>query len=153
MITVLIISVSGIAFSLYVNNNKLENSKDQYNEMIALKDEFLLLKDKIDSLERKKKLIKVKGIIPAVDEVVSSLGLKNRIKSVKPLGSRDISGDVEEEAEVILEKLSMNEAVNLFYRIENAPMLLVLKNARMKTAFEGPDILNLTLVISLVYEK
>lgn len=121
--------------------------------MITLKDEFILLRNKIDSLERKKKLIKIKGIMPAVDDVVSSLGLKNRIKSVKPLGSKDISGDVEEEAEVVLEKLSMNEAVNLFYRIENAPMLLVLKSARIKTAFEAPDLLNLTLVISLVYEK
>ncbi len=150
---ILLIFITGIIIALSAARGELERLRSQHNEMVLLKDEFLSLKTRIDTIERKKNLMKINGVIPAVDEVFSSLGLKNRIKSIKPSGTKEMSGSIEEEAEVLAEKLSMNEMVNLFYKIENAPMLLVLKKVNIKTSFEKPDLLNLTIVISLVHEK
>ncbi len=132
---------------------ELERLKKQHDEMYVAKDEFISLKARVDEMERKKKLTKVNGVISAVEDVFSNLGLKARIKSVKPLGSRSVLNDIEEDAEVLVEKVSMNEMINLFYKIENAPMLLVLKKADIRTSFEKPDLMNLAITVSLVYEK
>lgn len=147
------VAVTFIFAYLLTLNKGFQRSRELHAEMSLLKDEFIPLKTRIDEAERKKKLSKISGIIPALDEVFSPLGLKNRIKSIKPVGTREISGGVEEAAEVSVEKLSMNETVNLLYRIENAPMLIVLKKADMKTSFDRPDLLNLSMTISIVHEK
>jgi hypothetical protein len=44
----------------------------------------------------------------------------------------------------------MNEMVNVLYSIENAPMLLVIKKINIKTSFENPELLNITMTLSLV---
>jgi len=152
LIILLIIAI-GLVILLSSAKKGLERLSTQYNEMGFLRDEFLVLKNRIDTVEKRKKLTKINGIIPALDDVVSSLGLKVRIKSIKPVGNREALNSIEEDAEVSVEKLSMNEMVNLFYKIENAPMLLILKRADIKTSFEKPDLMNLTLAISLVHEK
>lgn len=149
----LIITVIGFFAYFLTSNRELARIKSQYAEMSLLNEEFISLKAKVDEAERKKKLSKINGVIPALDEVFSPLGLKNRIKSIKPAGSREISGSIEEEADVSVEKVSMNEMVNLFYKIENSPMLLVIKKAGIKTSFEKPDLLNLNLTVSFIHEK
>jgi hypothetical protein len=63
--------------------NELASLNTRYEEMLKLKDEFLSLKQKVQRLEGKKQLIKVHGIMHAVDEVFEPLGLKDKIKSVK----------------------------------------------------------------------
>jgi hypothetical protein len=51
--------------------------------MTMLKDEFLSLRQRIDAVESKKNLSGVQGIVQAVDEVFSSIGLRDRVKTVK----------------------------------------------------------------------
>lgn len=150
---ILIAGMIGLIISFSVTTKELEKLRNQYKEMRSLKDEFLSVRDRIDALERKEKLTKINDIIPAVEDVFSSLGLRNKIKSIMPAGNREVSGSIEVMAEVSVEKVSMNEMINLFYKIENAPMLLVLKKADIKTSFERPELLNLILMISLIHEK
>lgn len=47
----------------------------------------------------------------------------------------------------------MNEMVNIFYRIENAPMILTIKKATVKKSFENPELLNISLVLSFLNPK
>jgi len=131
----------------------LTNIKAQQKELLVLKDEFLLLKDKMNAVEGKKSLTKVEGIVQAVDEVFLPLGLKSKVKSVKPTGTKDVKEAIEEEAEVQVEKVDMNEMVNIFYKIENAPIILSIKKTNMKTSFENPALLNITMTIALVKAK
>lgn len=125
----------------------LSTSRSSHREMLSLKDDYLVLRGKIDSLERKKKLTRVQGIIQAVDNVSEPLGLKEKVKSVKPLSSTEKG---EEKAEVSVQSVSMNEMVNLLYAVENAPMLLVVRKINIKTSFENPEQLNLSLTLSLI---
>jgi len=55
----------------------------------------------------------------------------------------------EESAEIQMEKLNMTELVHLFYKIENAPMILSVKRVVIKKSFENPDLLDLTMAVSL----
>jgi len=143
----LCLGMAGVARSLKTENTVLKAKK---KELALLKDETLALKIRVDAAESRKSLTRVAGVVQAVDEIVKSLGVGQKVKSVKSLGVRDRQYAVEEEAEVQLEKVSMNEMVNIFFRIENAPMVLALKKTTIKTSFENPSLLNISCIITLV---
>lgn len=132
---------------------ELKLLREQQKEMIIIKDEFLSLKKRVDAVESKKNLSNVQGIVQAVDEVFSSIGLKDKVKTVKSTGRRDMKDGFEEEAELQIEKVSMNEMVNIFYKIENAPMVLTIKKASIKKSFENPDLLNIMLTLAFLKAK
>jgi general secretion pathway protein M len=127
--------------------------RSQKEEISLLREDFLELSKKIGAIEGKKSLVKVEGIIPAIDEIFRSTGLTQKVKSVKPIAARDKKYAVEEEADVEVEKVSMNELVNILYKMENAPMVLLIKKARLKTSFEDPSLLNITMTVGLVKPK
>jgi len=152
------IAVSVILCILLINvslsvKRDLGNLKAQQKEFLSIKDEFLSLKNRIDTVENKKSLTKIEGIVQAADEVFMPLGLKRKVKSVKPTGTKDLKETIEEEAEVQVEKVDMNEMVNIFHKIENSPMILSIKKTTIKTSFENPTLLDITMTIALVKPK
>lgn len=143
-----------IAVSFYFSSkNELSAARDRMKEFTSLKSEYQTLKGSMDTIESKKSITNVKGILQAVDETFLSLGLKQRIKSVKPLTTKEAQGAVEEEAELQAEGMNINEAVNLFYKIDNAPMSIFIKKAAMKASFDNPANLDITMTIALVRPK
>ncbi|MFZ3136345.1 MAG: hypothetical protein WA126_03010 [Thermodesulfovibrionales bacterium] len=149
-IIILCIAVLSISLS---SKRELKGLRERQQEMALLREEIVSLKGRVDAVEGKKSLVKVKGIVQAIDEVFEPLGLKQKVKSVKSSGMREIGDSIEEEAEVQVEKIDINEAVNIFYKIENAPMLLSLRKMSMKTSFENPAQLSLTMTIALIKTK
>ena len=127
--------------------------QEQRKELMMLRDDFLFLKQKVDMVENRKNISNIQGIAQAVEEVFSSVGLRDRIKTVKATGKREIKDGFEEEADISIEKVSMNEMVNIFYRIENAPMVLSVKKATIKKSFENPELLNITFSLSFLKTK
>ena len=150
---VFIIIISLAIRLLSSEKRELKLLREQQKEMIIVKDEFLSLKQRIDAVESKKNLSNVQGIVQAVDEVFLSIGLKDKVKTVKSTGRRDMKDGFEEEAELQIEKVSMNEVVNIFYKIENAPMVLTIKKASIKKSFENPELLNIILTLSFLKAK
>ncbi|MEW6417171.1 MAG: hypothetical protein AB1480_03510 [Nitrospirota bacterium] len=132
---------------------ELKILKEQRKEMLMLKGEFLSLKQRIDAVEGKKNLSNVQGVVQAIDEVFLPIGLKDKIKTVKSTGRREIKDGFEEEADLQIEKVNMNEMMNIFYRIENAPMSLTIRKAAIKKSFENPELLNITLTLSFLKSK
>lgn len=121
----------------------------RYKEMQALSTEYKTLKERMGLLDKRKALTKVSSITQASDTILTSIGLKGRMKSLKALGSRELGGGIEENAELYLEKVTMNELVNIFYSLENAPMAISIKKTTMKKSFEKPELLDITITISL----
>jgi len=150
---VFIIIISLAIRLLSSEKRELKLLREQQKEMIIVKDEFLSLRQRIDAVESKKNLSDVQGIVQAVDEVFLSIGLKDKVKTVKSTGRRDMKDGFEEEAELQIEKVSMNEMVNIFYKIENAPMVLTIKKASIKKSFENPELLNIILTLSFLKAK
>lgn len=155
--------ISGIAFLFVLSLVLFEFSlsmkkerkvlKSRQKELFVLADEYQHLKRAVDSVEGKKSLSKVAGIVQAVDEVFGSLGLNQKVKSVKSAGTREKKYAVEEEADVSVEKVTMNEMVNILYKIENAPMILSVKRTTIRTSFDNPSLLNVTMTIGLITPK
>ncbi|HUO76429.1 MAG TPA: hypothetical protein VMU21_02535 [Thermodesulfovibrionales bacterium] len=136
------------------SKKEVDTLKSKRNELAILTSEFTALKGQVDVVEQKTTSAQVQGVANVLDGIVSSIGIKGKLKSVKGLGSREIKGPMtEESAEVQLERVSMNELVNMFYRIREAPVILSVKRATMKKAFENPDFLDVTMTIALFTKK
>jgi hypothetical protein len=152
-LVVFIILIS-VALTFLANERKdLIRLREQRKEMLALKDALLLLSGKVQAVETKKGLSNVQGVAQAVDEVFSSVGLRDRVKTVKSTGKRETRDGFEEEADVYVEKVTMNEMVNIFYRMRNAPMVLTVKKVTIKKSFENPELLNISLILSFLKSK
>jgi general secretion pathway protein M len=133
---------------------ELDTLKTKQKEIASLGREYRTLKESVDSVEQRPSLSQIRGVANALDSVSSSLGIKAKIKSVKAVSNREIQGSMSEEsAEVLIEKVTLNELVNLLYKINDAPMILSVKRVTMKKSFENPELLDLTMTIALFTRK
>jgi len=129
---------------------ELSELQTRLNEFSDLTSEYNKLKEQVSAIEGKRSLSKVRSIIMAADEVLLSLGVKDKMKSIKGVEGRDIGGQMNEEsAEVQIEKVTVNELIHIFYKIENAPMLLSIKKVSIKKSFTAPELLDVIMTISL----
>jgi hypothetical protein len=133
---------------------ELDMLKAKQKELTVLSSEYKLLKENVDAVEQRSTAAQVRGIANAVDTLSSSIGMKGKVKSVKITGAREIQGSMTEEtAEVQMEKVTMNELVNVYYRVQEAPMILSVKRAMIKKTFENPELLNITMTLSIFARK
>ena len=120
------------------------------NEFSALAGEYRSLKESISAIERKKALTKTTSIAQAIGDISRSLGMAGKMKSIKGTGTRKTPNQMSEEtAEIQIEKLTIHEMVQLIYKIENAPMILAMKTVVIKKSFENPELLDVTMTVSL----
>lgn len=134
--------------------NELDRMKSRLAEMSVLSVEYRALSDEVGAVEKKTALSKVSGVANAMEDIASSLGLKEQMKSVRGIGTREIGGGMtEESAEVQMEKMSLNEMVNMFYRMGDAPMIISVKKTVIKKSFENPELLNVTMTVALFTKK
>lgn len=149
LICILVLGIVGMKM-LSSEAEELYRLREQRKEMAVFREEFLSLKQKIQIIEGRKNLANIQGVLQAVDEVFSSVGLKDKVKTVKNTGRRETKDGIEEEAEVTVEKVTMNELVNIFYRIDHVPMILTVRKVMIKQSFENPERLNVTLMLSFL---
>ncbi|TSK06794.1 MAG: general secretion pathway protein GspM [Geobacter sp.] len=83
-------------------------------------------------------------------KIIEETGIKGRGSQIKPVKGDDIPGYVEDAAEVRMEGLSANEAVNLIYRLEKGTRPVTVKKALIKQRFDDPSKLDVALTIALI---
>ncbi len=138
----------------YNLNKKAEKEltamKEKLNEFYILRNKYNILKVQVSAIDSKRTLSSTNSIIHAMDEVFLPLGIKGKIKSIKDLEERNIEGRTKEKsAEVMMEQVSLNDLVNIFYKIENAPMLLKINKISIRKSFAYPELLDIEMNISL----
>ncbi len=122
----------------------------KYHEFSTLTQKYRSLRASVNATEQKKTLTKTNSINQAIGDISLSLGIKEKMKSIKLTGTKKIMDQMSEEsAEIQMEKLNMSELVHLFYKIENAPMILAVKRVVIKKSFENPELLDATMAVSL----
>jgi type II secretory pathway component PulM len=122
----------------------------RYHEFSTLTNKYRSLRASVNAIEQKKTLTKTNSITQAIGDISLSLGIKEKMKSIKLTGTKKIVDQMSEEsAEIQMEKLNMSELINLFYKIENAPMILAIKKVAIKKSFENPELLDTTMSVSL----
>ncbi|MDA8091702.1 MAG: hypothetical protein M0Z61_15965 [Nitrospiraceae bacterium] len=148
----IICALAVLSFSLWLASGaasrRLADDKKTAARVETVSREYNSLKDQVDEFRRRAGLSPRQGIIYALDGLFTSTGLKSKVSTVNPLETKTMDGFTSEQAEVTLKKLDLNETVNLLYRIENAPMLLTVKEADFRNSFSAPA-LDIRLVLAL----
>ena len=83
-------------------------------------------------------------------KIIDEIGIKGKGSQVKQVKGETRPGYVEDAAEARIDGLSANEAVNLIYRLEKGTKPVIIKKALIKTRFDDPSRLDLTLTIALL---
>ena len=146
--------------------------------LLALAVAFLAIHDRIALLEKKRirreaDLVEMMGLKGRLQEtravsqrftnrlaatrgeetpakIVEDTGIKGKSTRVTPMKGKERGGFLEDAAEVKIEGLSANEAVNLLHRLEKGPRPVIVKKALLRTRFDDPSRLDLTLTIALL---
>ena len=83
-------------------------------------------------------------------KIIEDTGIKGKSVKIVPLKGEVRSDFVEDAADVRVEGLTLNEAVNLLYRLEKGSRPLVIKKSNLRVRFEDPSRCDLTLVLALL---
>jgi general secretion pathway protein M len=82
--------------------------------------------------------------------IIEETGIKGKTSQSKALKSEDRGSYLEDTAEVKIEGLTANETVNLLYKLEKGNKPVVIKKALLKTRFDDPSKLDVTMTIALL---
>jgi general secretion pathway protein M len=83
-------------------------------------------------------------------KIIDEIGIKGKGSQFRQVKGEMRGGYLEDAAEARLEGLTANEAVNLVYRLEQGPKPVIIKKAMIKTRFDDPAKLDLTLTLALL---
>lgn len=83
-------------------------------------------------------------------KMIEEIGIKGKSSQITPVKGERLGNLVEDSAEVKLEALTANEAVNLLYRLENGTRPVIIKKACFKTRFDDPSRVDVGLTIALL---
>lgn len=129
---------------------ELSALKKKYKDFSASAGEYRSIEERLSAIERRKTLTKTTSIAQAMGDISRSLGMEGKVISIKGMGTRKIPNRMNEEtAEIKIEKLTINEMVQLIYKIENAPLILAMKTIVIKKSFENPELLDVTMTVAL----
>lgn len=82
--------------------------------------------------------------------IIDEIGIKGKGSQIKPIKGEEQGGYVEDAAEVKIDGLTLNETVNLLFRLEKGAKPVVIKKALLKTRFDDPSRLDLTMTVALL---
>ena len=83
-------------------------------------------------------------------KLIEEIGIKGKNSQIKPVKGDETPGYVDDAAEVKIDGLTTNETVNLLHRLEKGSRPVIIKKALLKTRFDDPSRLDLTLTIALL---
>jgi len=116
-------------------------------EMLLLSHQFRLASADAQRLNNRLAAVKTDDS-PA--RLIEETGLKGKNIQVKPLKGEERQGVLEDAAEVRIEGLSANDAINLLYRLEKGAKPVVIKKANLKTRYDDPAKLDVTVTMVLL---
>lgn len=83
-------------------------------------------------------------------KIIEDTGIKGKSIKIVPLKGEERSGFIEEAADIRIDGLTFNEAVNLLYRLEKGSRPLVIKKSNLRSRFDDPSRCDLSLIMALL---
>jgi general secretion pathway protein M len=126
---------------------KLAARETDIAEILVLKQRYLEAKSVSQTLANRLTATRADDT-PA--KIIDEIGIKGKGSQITPLKGEEQGGYLEDTADVKLDGLTPNEAVNLLFRLEKGARPVVIKKALLKTRFDDPSKLDLTLTVALL---
>jgi len=83
-------------------------------------------------------------------KIIEEIGIKGKGLKIAPVKGEERAGYVEDAADVRIEGLTLNEAINLMYRLEKGGRPVVVKKANLRIRFDDPSRCDLALILALL---
>jgi general secretion pathway protein M len=83
-------------------------------------------------------------------KIIDEIGIRGKGVKISPVKGEEHNGMVEDAADVRIDGLTANEAINLIYRLEKGNRPVLLKKANLRVRFDDPSRLDLALTIALL---
>lgn len=149
LLTILIVPLFLYERSLQIS---LNSYRSKLNELTLLSNEYKILHRKISFIEGKTLNPQMGGITNVINDLVQSIGIKHKVKSIKDVTSRQLKGDIiEESADLIIEKVTLNELINIYHKIQTMPVIFTIKRTNIKKTFERPELLDLSITLAIYH--
>jgi general secretion pathway protein M len=82
--------------------------------------------------------------------IIDEIGIKGKGVKIVPVKGETRNGAFEDAADVSIEGVTANEAVNLIYRIEKGSRPVTLKKTHLRVRFDDPSRFDLLLTVALL---
>ncbi|MBF0608147.1 MAG: hypothetical protein SFH39_03105 [Candidatus Magnetobacterium sp. LHC-1] len=141
-----------LIFALNVLHQKasvLKRTEDNILQYNALLSEYERLRSEQGTLRRR---LGTGGLLQGIGEVMSSLGLKEKRSTIALQAQRAFMEFREENAELKINGVSLNELVNVLYKMEHGSTGLFIRRLNMKKGFSDPTKFDVTVDVSYVSE-
>ncbi|HEY4743204.1 MAG TPA: hypothetical protein VIH45_00970 [Desulfuromonadaceae bacterium] len=116
-------------------------------EMLSLKVAYRTAKQSADLLQGRMAVVRPDDS-PA--KVIEEIGIKGKGLKIAPAKGEEHTGYVEDAADVRIDGLTFNEALNLVYRLEKGSRPMVVKKANLRVRFDDPSRCDLALTVALL---
>jgi general secretion pathway protein M len=83
-------------------------------------------------------------------KIIEEIGIKGKSVKIVPLKGEDRSGFTEDAADIRIDGITLNEAVNLLYRLEKGSRPLIVKKSNLRVRFDDPSRCDVMLVLALL---
>ncbi len=158
-----VVVISGLVFSMFVSpiwekKVRLENVAQKKGlELVKFRERAIHygeLEKSVADLEKRLSGRKQGfSILGTLESVARQAGVQDRIASMKPVKGKQDPGLEETSVEVRLEKLDLARTVEFLKRIEETRDFVIVKRLRMKSRFDDPQLLDVTVLASTLEAK
>ncbi|MGE5893251.1 MAG: hypothetical protein ACM34I_04285 [bacterium] len=135
------------------SKGKYRAALTQRQEMAVLAEQYGVMRSHVDRVEHRIGLSKAESITIAVENLFGGMGLKRNLKSVKPFGGGTSEQYEIQEAEITVDKLTLNELVNVLHAVYTVPAGLFVTSAEFKRDFSERSRINARISLKLIGRK
>jgi general secretion pathway protein M len=138
---------SALGAKVHALEKKRAGREKVLKELLPLKVAFLSARKSSDQLKGR-----IASLRPddSPAKIIEDTGIKGKSVKIVPLKGEERSGFTEDAADIRIEGLTLNEAVNLLYRLEKGSRPLVIKKSNLRIRFDDPSRCDLTLILALL---
>ena len=133
---------------------KTANVKKEYAEFLKLRAKYVEIEAALSGLQAN---LTSGGsdasLLARMEATARSLGLQDRITSMKPFSTDLDSGIQESSVEIRMEKLDLKGVVDLLEKVESSENNTRVGRLRVKTRFDDPSLVDVTILVSALESR
>jgi general secretion pathway protein M len=138
---------SALAAQTALLERKRVNREAVLKELLPLKVSYQKAKVSADRMMGRMSTVRSEDS-PA--KLIEEIGIRGKGVKTVPVKSESRDGFIEEAADVRIEGITANEAINLMYRLEKGGRPVLLKKTNLRVRFDDPSRLDMTMTVALL---
>lgn len=140
---------SGYRQALERSERNIKIARQELKELRAALQDYRELEQRLGKLQT----TGGRNLIATVEEATQRISARSQLSYVRPQPNKTTDDLVEEGVEIKLEKLRLNQLVELLFQFEQSEQNLKISQMRLRTRFDSPDLLDASMVLSRIREK